>query len=162
FRGQNGQIDLWDAQAGQHLATLNGPSGAAKLSFDLSNDSSLVATATRGRVVRLWNAHTGQEIAELEHPGAVNSVLFTPDSRRILSISNDGAALLWGARTAAKVATIELQGELRDLAFATNGRRFVAMMTRPSVSAIYPTDTWQKILTLEGRPSGARAFSPDG
>ena len=63
------------------------PTGAA--SFPASVDDTM----------RLWDADTGQSAPLTGHTGAVNSVAFSPDGRRIVSGSDDKTLRLWNADT---------------------------------------------------------------
>lgn len=60
-----------------------------------SPDSSIVATVGNDHSVRLWNA-VGKPIAQLiGHTNWITDVVFSPDSKCILTISEDCTAVVW-------------------------------------------------------------------
>ncbi|MBW4565024.1 MAG: AAA-like domain-containing protein [Mojavia pulchra JT2-VF2] len=68
---------------------------AAVMAVDVSPDSSVIASASMDRTIKLWQ-RDGKEIATLKgHQGAVRSVKFSPDGRILASGSEDGTVKLW-------------------------------------------------------------------
>jgi WD40 repeat protein len=58
----------------------------------------LVSGGYLDSTVRVWDAETGRELRKCEgHTGAVLSVTFFPDGKRIASASADGSARIWRA-----------------------------------------------------------------
>ena len=56
----------------------------------------MLATAGRDRTTRLWDTTTGLQVGPpLEHRGAVASVSFSGDGRRLATGSADGLARFW-------------------------------------------------------------------
>jgi len=65
-----------------------------------SPDGSLIATATKNRVVQLWDTRNGNLLKTLEgHREWVNFVAFSPDSLLLASVSGDGTLRFWGVVT---------------------------------------------------------------
>ncbi|WP_414754496.1 AAA-like domain-containing protein [Anabaena sp. CCY 9910] len=68
---------------------------AAVMAVDISPDSSLIASASIDRTIKLWR-RDGTKIATLKgHQGAVRSVKFSPDGQTVASASEDGTIKLW-------------------------------------------------------------------
>ena len=89
-------VRLWDADTGQHKATITGHTGWVN-SVAFSPDGGTLASGSWDDM-RLWDADTGQHKATITgHTGWVNSVAFSPDGNTLAS--GDGAVWLWDAKT---------------------------------------------------------------
>jgi WD40 repeat protein len=95
-----GEVLLWDAATGTHVATLN-PSVASLagvLSVAFSPDGRTVAAADGNRTY-LWDlpASRPQPSQTLTDPGGkgVTSVAFSPDGKILATSDNDNAVYLW-------------------------------------------------------------------
>ena len=61
----------------------------------VSPNGEIIATGSVDRTIKLWKRKTGEEIATLSgHTGAVMSIIFTPDSNRIISSGTDVAGMI--------------------------------------------------------------------
>ncbi|BAY76805.1 WD-40 repeat-containing protein [Nostoc linckia NIES-25] len=68
---------------------------AAVLAVDISPDSSLIASASIDRTIKLWR-RDGTEVATLKgHKGAVRAIAFSPDGQMLASGGEDGTIKLW-------------------------------------------------------------------
>ncbi|RUT06005.1 hypothetical protein DSM106972_032110 [Dulcicalothrix desertica PCC 7102] len=100
-------VRIWN-RAGKQLAVLK-PQGSI-IGADFSPNGKLIITKDEQSVrktlpdsrnyidsnisVRLWNL-SGNVLLQLKHPGRVNSASFSPDSKYILTASDDNVARVW-------------------------------------------------------------------
>lgn len=96
-------VKVWNATTGEMLLKLVHASEVLDACF--SPDDRLLATAVRDdsleeREAQVWNATTGDKIGEpLRHGDGVLRVNFSPDSRRVITASEDNTARIWDAAT---------------------------------------------------------------
>lgn len=103
---EDGTVRLWDAATGAHKATLKLSGELRRVTILWSPDSSLLVTdwgeglgSNKGHA-QIWDARTGRLSAALAgHRWDVNSFDWSPDSRHVLTASEDGTARVWDART---------------------------------------------------------------
>lgn len=78
------RIKIWEITS-RELPLLAEHSSAVD-TVAVSPNGELIATGSADRSIKIWDRKTGVEIATLNgHKGAVMSVLFTPDSKRVIS-----------------------------------------------------------------------------
>ncbi|KAH7243776.1 WD40-repeat-containing domain protein [Fusarium solani] len=95
------------------LQTLEGHSGPVR-SVAFSHDSTLVASASDDRTVRIWRTDMGDCVQELEgHSRPVRSIAFSHDSKLVASASDDRIVRIWRADTGECIQ--ELKGHSRSV-----------------------------------------------
>jgi WD40 repeat protein len=112
----------------------------------------------------LWDTGKRELVAKLGgHTDRVNRALFSADSRKLLTASNDGTAILWDAATGSLLATLSGHiGIINDAIFSPDGSRIV------TISGDRTGRIWDGngnfIKALEGHIDVLRsvAFSPNG
>lgn len=90
-----GGVIFWDAKGAKKIRRLQGEKG--RVDAVLSNDSALLLTVTQGErpgTARLWDASTGVEIAKFRFDGAIESIGFSPDSKRAVAATYRTARVL--------------------------------------------------------------------
>jgi RNA polymerase sigma factor (sigma-70 family) len=93
--GAGGEIELWDADKGKHIASLHGLAHGTR-SVAFSPDGKTVAAGGPDGKIHLWSVPTGKLSATLEgHESEVYSVAFSPDGKRLASVSQDQTIRLW-------------------------------------------------------------------
>ena len=153
------------------LATLRGHSdGVRALAF--SPDSTLLASASYDRTVRLWAVAQQKLIQTLiGHNGPVRSVAFSPDGRLIASGSADQTIRLWSVASGVCLAVLsDHSGEVVALAFRADGAllasgSFDGTIRLWNVAAALEKDRGDARLTTLDPHAGviyAVAFSRDG
>jgi WD40 repeat protein len=86
--GLDGQVYLWDAASGQEALVLPGPSGRL-LDVACSPCGRYIAACGEDQTVRIWTPYDGQTRIIREMEMTVESVVFSPDSRRLfLGLAN--------------------------------------------------------------------------
>ena len=140
----NGKV-LWDLRTGRRFAELREPNDKRVNGVALSPDGKFVVTAHSDNTARVWavpeNRQRGAEKTDAEgegqvvdaplwvlsgHRGTVRSAAFSPDSRFILTASDDRTARVWDVKTGREVTV--LRGHRRGVlsaAFSLDGRRMI-------------------------------------
>ena len=118
-------MKLWDTSTGQEVLVFSA-GNVRDIAF--SPDGRLIASSSvEDRTVKVWNGSTGQEMLTLKKVGLILSVVFSPDSRRIIVGGLDGAVKVWDVSTGQEMLT--LRGDTApvfSLAFSADGRRMVS------------------------------------
>jgi WD40 repeat protein len=93
----------------------------------LSPDSKLVATGTINGTLTVHSVRTGAQLwKSAAHTGAVHRLVFSPDSRLLLSAGGqDHRARLWDAGTGAARAAVLSPSPIGDVVFARDSRHVV-------------------------------------
>ncbi|KAK4039596.1 hypothetical protein C8A01DRAFT_36379 [Parachaetomium inaequale] len=99
-----------------------------------------------------------------DHDGRVQSVVFSPDGRRLASGSGDGIIKIWDALSGRCVGTLEgHDGSVQSVAFSPDGQRIASGSSDWNVK-IWNLASGRCIDTLHGHSGSidSVAFSPDG
>jgi hypothetical protein len=111
----------------------------------------------------LWDVDTWTEIAILRgHTGWVNSVAFSPDSKTIVSGSNDHTVRLWDVATQTEISTLEGHtAAVNSVSFSSDGH-ILASGSHDNTVRLWDART--EIGRLEGHTAAVNSvsFSPDG
>lgn len=163
----DGSVRLWDLETGNALWTVqthNAMAGVTALVF--SSDGAYLTTAsgwkygpgTGDNEAKIWDVETGRLVRTLEgHSHWICSVAFSPDGRRIATISRDGTAKIWDRDSGLDLLTIS--GGASAIAFSPDGRRIAG----PAAS-IWDAYNGDRLVSLHGSEISVYsvAFSPDG
>jgi hypothetical protein len=112
-----------------------------------------------------WDTETGAAVQILKgHSGQVWSVAFSPDSKQVISGSDDGTVRLWDTETGAALQI--LKGHLStvsSVAFLPDGKQVVSGSYDRTVR-LWDAETGAALWTLKGHSDwvSSVAFSPNG
>jgi hypothetical protein len=121
-----------------------------------------MASGSSDRTIKLWDAETGQELRTLKGDLYVESVVFSPDGRRLAA--GGGTLKLWDAESGREIRTFNgHKGGVWSVAFSPDGRRIVSSGLDATIK-LWDSETGQELSTLKGHAGGVRGvvFSPDG
>jgi eukaryotic-like serine/threonine-protein kinase len=103
-------VQVWDATTGEHTLTYGEPN-------QLFITGGLAWSPDSGRIVSLrlggvdvWDARTGEHtLTYLGHQSNVNAAAWSPDSKFIVSGSDDGTAQVWSSLDGRRILTFGLE-----------------------------------------------------
>ncbi|KAJ3497469.1 hypothetical protein NLG97_g1868 [Lecanicillium saksenae] len=153
--------EYWD----NCLQTLEGHDDAV-ISVAFSRDSTLVASGSCDRTIRIWRADTAECTQVLTgHDGSVGSLVFSRDSTVLASGSNDDAIRIWHTNTNKCVQMLQGQtGTVLSMAFSDDST-YLASGSDDTTLRLWHVETGNCVtmLTLKGHsdPISSIAFSHD-
>ncbi|TVY63976.1 Vegetative incompatibility protein HET-E-1 [Fusarium oxysporum f. sp. cubense] len=84
-----------------------------------SKDSTLIASGSHDKTVKIWNVATGEEEQTLEgHTDTVRSVIFSKDGKLIASGSYDKTVKIWTVATGIKIRSFDASRLTKVFSFA--------------------------------------------
>lgn len=97
------------------------------LCLALHPDSTLLATGSRDKSIKLWNLNNTREIRNLlGHTASVRSIAFSPDGKTLASCANDETFRLWNIQTGETLYRSEPMGDLlTSVAFLADGKHLL-------------------------------------
>ena len=163
--GLNGIVRIWDLSAGDSVIRTFPHDEVIVAEF--SPDERYVATASTGpeHTARVYDASTGELVAPaIQHKGIVRQAVFSPDSRRLLTASDDGTARLWEVTTGKEICPP--MKHVKAVRYAEFNRKGALIVTACDDGAARIWDAASGRLAmppLEHSNAVVRAeFSPDG
>ena len=128
-----------------------------------SPNSEYVVTAADDRSTQVWNALTGQAVSLIMQQEAVKSVEFSPDSRRLVTMSGK-TARVWSAFTGKAIsAPMKHSAPLTSVLFSPDGN-FVLTASEDKSARIWDATTGLpvSVAMLHADAVNSASFSPDG
>ena len=161
--GDDGFINLWDAQSGTLIRTAKAHRRRVwRMSFDRTGDT-LRSCGDDGLVV-LWNAETGDELLVIDtQSGAIYSYTVSPDATLIAAGSHSGSLAIYDATDGSKGFDLDaFDDRIRSVAFSPD-RRLLAV-GGPDEVLLIDVESLQVLHRLSGQGKWIRRvlFSPDG
>jgi WD40 repeat protein len=195
------QVKVWDAQTGKEVFSLQGHSATVNcLAF--SPDSQRLASGSEDLTLRIWNLQKGQQMRTLEEvkvwdthtrketrslkaraegTGILRGVAFSPDGKRLASVSSGGpippiakpphlakpppvVVKVWDVASGKELFSSQGQGRMpwdspTRLAFSADGRRLACAYL--GEGKVWDVQTRQELVTFKGGDQNV-IFSPDG
>jgi eukaryotic-like serine/threonine-protein kinase len=182
YRFIAGEVKVWDVQTGSELLEFKGHTGAvASMAFSpdgtrLASSTGLPGAYSTGAdqgdpgEVKIWDAQTGKELMTLKgHRRFVNCVTFSPDSKRLATLSRDNRLKVWDVQTGQEVLSLKVSvGGRGGVAFSQDGKRLASSHDRgvegSCEAKVWDAQTGAELLTLKGHTASVESvlFTPDG
>jgi WD40 repeat protein len=161
--GDFGEVCVWNLRSNRMVHCF--PSGVVGALAFSPNNGTLIVAAPYRRVVQCWDINRGALIRTLEgHKQHINSAIFSPDGKRILSCGDDGLIIVWDAESGKKLTQLsESRESISSLAISPDGR-VLATGGKEGTITIWNLKTSKQLCRWQGDEVGVRciAFSPDG
>jgi tetratricopeptide (TPR) repeat protein len=171
------KVRIWDIATGKQLFLLPGHEEHV-WAVAVSPDGGLAASSGGGRIennnwtrgadfdIRLWDIASRKELRRLRgHGNQVQTLVFSPDSKKLLSASLDGTLRLWDVGTGDVLVRLAGNAEgLGGAAFSPDGSKVLIAGGHDKTMHLWDLSTHNKERTFPGHKGLVRcvAVSPDG
>jgi eukaryotic-like serine/threonine-protein kinase len=168
----DGSVRQWHTHTGLDAEAPYDRHSSEVFSAVYSPDGTSIASTGADRTIRIWSATGRQDWAVLHgHRGRIADVAFTPDGRRLVSLScrslwvssSDDTARIWDVDSKATLPVLRGHAKgLQPLAYSSDGR-WLATGSRDGTARLWDAATGEHCATVR-HPSQVYdlAFSPDG
>jgi WD40 repeat protein len=174
-------VDLYDTTTGKGLCVLLSRSRPIRVVF--SPDGNYLAVGEKTGLITLWriprpllladqqavaqkpvqNASEQPNARNLKgHEGAIETLTFTRDGRKLISISHDHTARCWDVGDQEESRVVEKgRSQIDGLGYSPDGRHLVLASMTDGIR-VHDLTSGDPPLSLTGRGARRAVFSPDG
>ena len=180
----DGTFRLWDVETGAqlHIFTINAISGIDDIEFSPDGKKIAALHTFMNSSVHLFDVETGMRLQSFtaftlpplsripptypinEHNESVNSIVFNPDGKSILTVSYDDTIRIWDVLTGNFLNVLEGHTDsINDVAFSPDGT-MLATGSSDNTIRLWDVQSWMEaqMLTSDTHSVHSVAFSPNG
>jgi len=148
----DGSVRLWDAET---MKLISNWTVCATNHLAFSQDGRYLAVSCTGYLLYLYDAVTGRRVATLTHERPLYRANFSPDGRRIVTISYDRTLRVWDLGTSLLLRTIPItRGEPMDAKFSPDGQQIAVASDNGTVQI------WPMFLSTQPLVDDTKAIVP--
>jgi len=162
------EIHVWDAETGADILCIIERRDNTLNNVAISpNGRQIVSTMLHLGILTVRDALNGAELYSLhaDNRAVVKCVVYSPDSRRLVSGSLDGTARVWDADTGEQLLCLHHGTGVGvwSVAYSPDGRRIVSGAVDGTIR-VWESETGKELRSILGHESlvTAVAYSPDG
>ncbi|RMG24270.1 MAG: hypothetical protein D6730_12970 [Bacteroidetes bacterium] len=160
--GMDGNLKVWDMQAGREALTLGHTLAVYALAY--SPDGSKIASGDASGNIKVWGVHRGELLYRLKgHTDRINALVFGPGGKQLFSVSEDGSLRLWRLEDKVHARKVALPAAAQCLDVSPDGR-YLAWGDWDGYLHLWETASLHEVATYEahGGQVNALRFSPHG
>lgn len=159
----NHKIMVYDSKNGKLLKELEGHTSPV-MCVDISPDNKRIVSCSIDKTTRMWNLDSGKQIGEPLVEGFVNSVVYSPDGKCIVSGDDDGLVKIWDWEM--RKCLMTFTGHTREVTYAIfspDGKHVVSSSGDATIR-LWSVDTGLCKALMVGHSSSVSSvnFSNDG
>jgi WD40 repeat protein/tRNA A-37 threonylcarbamoyl transferase component Bud32 len=167
----NGAACVWDTTTWKLMGNLKNAGWVLSAAFSPDRQHLVIAASQLLQYPRVtvWDLAAGRELFMLQgHIGSVNSVVYCPDGKQIVTAGQDGTVRFWDAMTGQSSSILRgASGQIISLAIRPDGKQLASTAVeydRPGSVMIWDVTPREESRTFSAGKGKARglAFSPDG
>jgi WD40 repeat protein/tRNA A-37 threonylcarbamoyl transferase component Bud32 len=163
----DGTVKLWDAAAGNEVATLSGRTGRPVTCMAFSPDGKRLVTGSRDGTAKVWDMEHERLLRTYKghNNNFVLALALSRDGKHVFSASSAGLVKVWNADTGETLLTLKGHAPRVDcLALSPDGNRLATGSGMDQAVTIWDAVTGHEILSLKGHTAAVRCltFSLDG
>ena len=150
--GDDGIVTLSRLSANNQITPISELKGHRRqtVAMAFSPDNTMLATVSQSGYGFLWETKNGLQIASLHgHLKGIHGVVFSPDSRRVVTSSNEPDTIkLWDTQSSREVLTINSEGSfVSNLIMPDDDRSILATSRRNGKAYLnkWTAPTWEEI-----------------
>jgi WD40 repeat protein len=163
--GADATVTVWNAESGTAELVVRGHARAAAFSPDGRRIVTAPGVSAADFTASIWDVETHRHILSLiGHNNEVWYADYSPDGRRVLTVSRDHTARVWDAETGNAVSILAGPSvRIDNAAFSPDGTRVLTWSEERGIGWVWETESGENLLTFRVPPRIQMAFfSPDG
>jgi WD40 repeat protein len=163
----SGDLRLYDLPSRKEVHHFEAVHDGGIWGMAVSPNDSLVASGGKDNYAIVHDLGTHKKLHSLKHPGEVNGLVFTPDSRFLVTGCTDARIRVFDMSTGERMAMVKAHdgGTIPDFSFTSDGKLLASAGTDGTIRLWDTTDlknpTQTKMLRASTQQAFGVAISPD-
>lgn len=127
--------------------------------IEFSNDGNYFASSGMEQEIKIWDAHSGRELFGLfGHKNQVNSMVWSQDSKRLLSADSDGELIQWDVFSKQIIFQKKFPKKIRCIAYSPDFKYLGVAMNSPDLHLLNARN-FKTVRILKGDKLSINSFT---